>query len=387
MNNFIFNMPTRVLFGAGQLNHLHEESLPGKKALIVTSNGQSTKKYGYLSRVQKELELAGVEHALFDEIRPNPTRKNVMDGAKAVRDKGCDFVVALGGGSVMDCSKCIALMAANPGEIWDYSLSKAGGKKNAAFDALPIVCITTSAGTGSEVDIAAVISDDELKEKTGIFFPSMFPTLSVVDADLMMSVPPALTAYQGMDTFFHASESVINKNQHPMGEMFALKAVELVAKYLPAAYKDGSNKEARENMALANSLAAYYMLCTSAHTIEHVMGSFHEDLVHGAGLIMTAHAYYDFFAEKKAAEEPMIKMAKAMGVENPASGKDFMKALDELIAAVGCADLKMSDAGITREELKLYPQKIHEVLGGDITADPLPLSDEDYLEIYEKSYR
>ena len=387
MNNFILNMPTRVLFGAGQLNHLHEECLPGKKALIVTSNGQSTKKYGYLSRVQKELNLAGVEHILFDEIRPNPTRKNVMDGAKAVRDNGCDFVLALGGGSVMDCGKCIALMAANPGDIWDYSLSKAGGKKNAKFDALPIVCITTSAGTGSEVDIAAVISDDELKEKTGIFFTSMFPTLSVVDADLMMSVPPELTAYQGMDTFFHASESVINKNEHPMGEMFALKAIELVAKYLPAAYKDGNNKEARENMALANSLAAYYMLCTSAHTIEHVMGSFHKDLIHGAGLIMTAPAYYDFFAEKKAAEEPMKKMAKAMGVENPASGKDFIKALDELVAAVGCANLKMSDAGISREELKLYPQKIHEVLGGDITADPLPLSDNDYLEIYEKSYR
>lgn len=87
------------------------------------------KKYGYLSRVQKELEAAGVEHALFDEIRPNPTRKNVMDGAKAMKEQQCDFVVALGGGSVMDCSKCIALMAANPGDIWDYSLSKAGGKK------------------------------------------------------------------------------------------------------------------------------------------------------------------------------------------------------------------------------------------------------------------
>ncbi|EFP60868.1 iron-containing alcohol dehydrogenase [Erysipelotrichaceae bacterium AF15-26LB] len=387
MNSFIFNMPTRVLFGFGQLNHLHEESLPGKKALIVTSNGSSVKKYGYLSRVQKELEAAGVEHALFDEIRPNPTRKNVMDGAKAMKEQQCDFVVALGGGSVMDCSKCIALMAANPGDIWDYSLSKAGGKKNAEFEALPIVCITTSAGTGSEVDIAAVISDDELKEKTGIFFPSMFPTLSIVDAELMMSVPPRLTAYQGMDTFFHATESVINTHEHPMGEMFALKAIALVAKYLPIAYKDGSNKEARENMALANTLAAYYMLCTSAHTIEHVMGSFHEELVHGAGLIMTAHAYYDFFAEKKAAEEPMIKMAKAMGVENPTSGKDFIKALDELIAAVGCADLKMSDAGFTKEELTLYPQKIHEVLGGDVTADPLPLSDADYLEIYEKSYR
>ena len=387
MNNFIFNMPVRVLFGAGQLRALHQESLPGKKALIATSNGQSTRKYGYLARVEKELDLAGIGHALFDEIRPNPTRENVMDGAKAVKDNGCDFVVALGGGSVMDCAKCIALMAANPGDIWDYSLSSQGGKKAAEFDAVPIVCITTSAGTGSEVDIAAVISNDETKEKTGIFFPSMFPTLSVVDAELMLSVPPKFTAYQGMDAFFHASESVINKNEHPMGEMFALKAIELIAQNLPAAYQDGSNITARENMALANSLAGYYMLCTSAHTMEHVMGSYHEDLVHGAGLIMTAHAYYNFFAEKKAAEEPMMKMAKAMGVQNPTSGMDFIKALDELIASVGCADLKMSDAGITRDELKLYPRRVHEVLGGDITANPLPMSDEDYLEIYEKSYR
>lgn len=387
MNSFIFNMPTKVLIGAGQLSHLHEQVLPGKKALIATSNGTSTKKYGYLAGVEKELDLAGVSHVLFDEIRPNPTKENVMDGAKAMRDNGCDFIIALGGGSVMDCAKCIALMANNEGDIWDYSLSSFGGKKQPKNDALPIVCITTSAGTGSEVDIAAVISNDETKEKTGIFFPSMFPKLSVVDADLMMSVPPKFTAYQGMDAFFHASESVINKNEHPMGEMFALKAIELIAKYLPIAYKDGSNKEARENMALANTLAGYYMLCTSAHTIEHVMGSYHDDLIHGAGLIMTAHAYYDFFAEKQAAEVPMIKMAKAMGVENASSGKDFIKALDNLIASVGCTDLKMSDEGITEDELKLYPKRVHEVLGGDITADPLPLSDDDYLEIYQNSYK
>ena len=157
MKNFIFNMPTRVLFGAGQLGHLHEETLPGKKALIVTSNGQSAKKYGYLARVEKELDLAGVGHVLFDEIRPNPTRENVMDGAKAVRDNSCDFVLALGDGSVMDCAKCIALMAANTGDIWDYSLSGHGGKKTPEFDAIPIVAVTTSAGTGSEVDIRSIL--------------------------------------------------------------------------------------------------------------------------------------------------------------------------------------------------------------------------------------
>ena len=386
MYNFNFYNPVKVLFGPGRLNDLHEEALPGKKALIAIG-GQSVKKYGYLERLEKQLDMAGVEHVIFKGIRPNPTRQDVMDGAKAVRDNGCDFVIALGGGSVMDCSKCIALMAANDGDIWDYSLSGTGGKKNPANPAIPIVCITTSAGTASEVDIASVISDDEADEKTGIFFPSMFPTISVVDSDLMMSVPPKFTAYQGMDAFFHASETVVNKNVHPMAEMFALKTIELVAKYLPTAVKDGDNKEARAYMALANTFAGYYMMCTSAHTIEHTMGSFHPDLVHGAGLIMTAHAYYDFFAEKKAAEEPMIKMAKAMGVEKPTSGKNFIKALDELIAAVGCADLMMSDAEITEEELKLYPAKLHEVLGGDITADPLPLSDEDYLTIYQNAWR
>ncbi|MBB5182545.1 iron-containing alcohol dehydrogenase [Catenisphaera adipataccumulans] len=387
MYHFDYYMPAKVLFGAGRLNDLHDEKLPGRRALIVTTNGTSVKKYGYLSALETQLAWADVEYVLFDQVRPNPTRENVMDGAAMAKENQCDFVIALGGGSVMDCSKCIALMMTNTGDIWDYSLSAAGGKKNPTQDAAPIVAITTSAGTGSEVDMASVITNDETQEKTGIFFPSMFPTLSVVDSDLMMSVPPKFTAYQGMDAFYHAAESVINKNEHPMGEMFALKAIELIAKSLPVAYQDGSNKEARADVALANTLAGYYMLCTSQHTMEHVMGSFHDDLAHGAGLIMISHAYFDFFAQRQAAEEPMIKMAKAMGVKDPTSGKDFIQALDHLIDQVGCSDLRMSDAGITKEELKKYPAKVHEVLGGDITADPLPLSDEDYLAIYKASYR
>lgn len=172
-----------------------------------------------------------------------------------------------------------------------------------------------------------------------------------------------------------------------MAEMFALKTIELVAKYLPRAVRDGSDREAREMMAYANTFAGYYMMCTSAHTMEHTMGSFHDSLVHGAGLIMIAHSYYGFFAERKAAEENMIRMAKAMGVDNASSGMDFIAALDRLIADVGCADLRMSDAGITKDELKLYSAKVHEVLSGDITADPLPLSDADYLAIFEGAYR
>lgn len=387
MYHFEFHMPTKILFGAGQLKQLHKEQMPGRKALIVTSNGQSTKKYGYLKAVEDELALAGVQHVLFDEVRPNPTRDNVMDAARKGRLESCDFVVALGGGSVMDAAKCIAMMMVNDGDLWDYSFSAKGGHKPFTKPGAPLVAITTSAGTGSEVDMFAVISNDETGEKSGMADHSMFPVLSIVDSDLMMSVPPKFTAFQGMDAFFHAAESMINTKEHPMGEMFALKAIELIAQNLPVAYKDGSNREARSNMALANSLAGYYMLCISEHTMEHVMGSHHPNLEHGAGLIMLSHEFFNFFAERRAAEEPMIKMARAMGVENPTSGKDFIAALDRLIASIDCQDLKMSDYGIKREELKDWPARVYEVLGGDITATPAPLTAEDYLGIFERSYK
>lgn len=388
MKGFMYYIPTRILFGAGQLNALGAQRLPGKKALLVTSAGKSLKKYGYLARVEEQLDKAGAGHVLFDGILPNPTLRQVMEGAERAKATGCDFVVGFGGGSSMDAAKAIAFAATNPGDLWDYSSSMTGGKKERVADPLPIVCITTTAGTGSEADPWGVITKEETNEKSGFFSgESMYPVLSIVDPDLMMTIPPALTAYQGMDAFFHASESVINTKNHPMGEMFALKTIELVATYLPRAVKDGSDKEARAHMALANTLAGYFMLCTSAHSLEHAMGGFHADLPHGAGLIMLAHAYYQHFADLHACDGQMVKMAKAMGVEKAASGQDFVDALDKLLSDCEVASLKMSDYGVTYDELEKFPAIARQIGGGDISADPAPLSDADFLSIYQKSYR
>ena len=172
MYNFIYDIPTRILFGTGQLNNLYKEKFPGKKALISISSGQSIKKYGYLKRLEEQLEKAEIEYVLFDKVHPNPTAQNVMDGAKLAKENCCDFVISLGGGSVMDCGKCIALMMTNDGDLWDYSLSKQGGKKIPQNPAAPNICITTSAGTGSEVNAAAIISRDDLEEKTLFLRPS-----------------------------------------------------------------------------------------------------------------------------------------------------------------------------------------------------------------------
>ncbi len=388
MKGFMYYIPTRILFGPGQLNALCQQRLPGKKALLVTSAGTSLKKYGYLARVEEQFKKAAVEHVLFDKILPNPTLRQVMEGAETAKTSGCDFVVGFGGGSSMDAAKAIAFAATNPGDLWDYSSSMTGGKKERVADPLPIVCITTTAGTGSEADPWGVITKEETNEKSGFFSgESMYPVLSIVDPDLMLTIPPALTAYQGMDAFFHASESVINTKNHPMGEMFALKTIELLATYLPRAVKDGSDKEARAHVALANTLAGYFMLCTSAHSLEHAMGGFHADLPHGAGLIMLAHAYYQHFADLHACDGQMVKMAKAMGVEKAASGQDFVDALDKLLSDCDVTSLKMSDYGLTYDELEKFPAIARQIGGGDISADPAPLSDADFLSIYQKSYR
>jgi len=143
-------IPTRTLFGVGQLNELKDQGMPGKKAMIIISNGKSTRANGYLVRVEEQLKLAGVETVVFDKVEPNPLKSTIMLGSAFARENGCDFVVALGGGSCIDASKAIALMATNPGDLWDYIQSGTGKRKAIENKPLPIVAITTTAGTGSE---------------------------------------------------------------------------------------------------------------------------------------------------------------------------------------------------------------------------------------------
>ncbi len=150
--NFNVYIPTRVLFGAGRLNDLHTQTMPGKKAMIVISNGKSTRKSGALARTEEQLRMPGVETVLFDKVGANPLKSVVEEGAAFARTNGCDFVVALGGGSVMDAAKIMAMYAPQPGELWDYVAGATGKNLPLVHAPLPVVAITTTAGTGSEVD-------------------------------------------------------------------------------------------------------------------------------------------------------------------------------------------------------------------------------------------
>lgn len=199
MNGYSFFAPTKVLFGADKLGELGAQKLPGTKALIVTTGGNSVKRFGYLGRLEAELDRAGVAHELFDRIEPNPLRETVNAGGWMARTHGCDFVLALGGGSVMDGSKGICAVAANPhtdaegnecpGDIWDFVNGGTALGLPIPNDPLPLVCVTTTAGTGSEVDAGGVLSCEENDEKLRLGDPRLFPVLSIVDPELMVSVP------------------------------------------------------------------------------------------------------------------------------------------------------------------------------------------------------
>lgn len=389
--SFQFFVPTRILFGQGQIHKLHEQNLPGKKALIAISNGTSTRKYGYLDTVEKELQQAKIAYTVFDGIQANPTKDNVMDGASAAKENACDFVVALGGGSVMDASKAIAAMVTNDGDIWDYIGGGTGKGQTLAKEPLPIIAITTTAGTGSEVDQWGVITNEDTNEKIGFGgVDSLFPKLAIVDAEMMKSVPPRFTAYQGFDALFHSIECYISNMNNLMGDMYALTAIENIGKYLARAVQDGDDLEAREHVAFANTLSGVVMTvsaCTSEHSMEHAMSAYHHDLPHGAGLIMISKAYYTHFINKHACDDRFVRMAQALGMKDAKEPTDFIAALTALQEACSVADLKMSNYGIRPEEFDKMAKNARETMGGLFFCDPTPMTHEECVTIFEKAYR
>lgn len=388
--NFSFYNPTRILFGAGELNNLHKQTMPGKKALLLISNGKSTKVNGSLDRTIEQLEKAGIEYAIFDKIMENPYKSVIMEGAAFAKENTCDFILALGGGAVLDASVAIAAMATNPGDLWDYVFGGTGKAMPLKNPGLPIVTIATTSGTGSEINCWGVISNPDTNEKIGFGAPELTPVLAIVDPELMRTVPAKYTAYQGFDALFHNTEVMISNGVNILSEAIALSAIENITKYLPRAVRDGNDMEARERVAYGSTMAGITMQLTSTtaeHSMEHSMSAYHHNLPHGAGLIMISKAFYEFFIERRACDEQFIKMAKAMGIENADKPEDFITALVKLQEDCGVADLKMSDYGFRKEESMTLARGARSMQGGLFLANPCEMTDEDCAGIFDKSYR
>ncbi len=255
---------------------------------------------------------------------------------------------------------------------------------------LPLVAIPTTAGTGSETDAAYVVTNDETHEKTGFGHPSLYPVIAVIDPELMTTVPPLFTAYQGFDALFHSIEGYVSNRANSMSDMYALTAIENITHYLPVAVTDGTNLEARSRVAWGSYLSGVVMCVggvTSQHSLEHAMSAYHQQLPHGAGLIMISRAYFSHLLEAHACDERFIQLARTMGLPDATKPEDFIAALEALKKLCGVNGLRMSNYGISTDEWPQFITNAKTTMGRLFMLDRVPLSDTDCQKIYNESFK
>ncbi|THB72027.1 MAG: iron-containing alcohol dehydrogenase [Desulfovibrio sp.] len=389
MLQFNYYMPTRIIFGPGKLAELKTTPhLPGTKALIVTGASGSMQRAGHLDRVKEYLADNGVDSVVYAGITPNPTLDQIDAGADEFLARGCDFVLGLGGGSPIDSAKAIAVTAANGGSYWDYIARGTGGRKTPEHPAKPIVAIPTTAGTGTEADPWIVVSRLETQEKLGFGNESTLPVLSIVDPELMLSLPRNQTAYTGMDAFYHAVETSLATIHQPGGDVLAWDAVRLVKENLPRALEDGFDLEARTNLAWASTAAGICQTLSASllhHVMEHSLSALKPELPHGLGLVILSRAFFRTLEER--VPERFFRLAQSLGESAEQGELPFSRGLAKLIAACGLADECLEKHGFTRGDVPELVDNVYATVGKHFEITPTPLSREDVQAIFESSLK
>ena len=321
VNRFILNEVS--YFGPGARKELAGvvKRLGFTKALVVTDKGLM--KFGVAKMVLDELDANSIPYEIFDDVKPNPTVTNVKNGIDACKNAGADFIVAIGGGSAMDTAKGIGIVCNNPEFSDIVSLEGVADTKKKS---LPIIALPTTAGTAAETTINYVIIDEANHKKMVCVDPNDIPAVAIVDAELMYSLPKSLTAATGMDAMTHAIEGYITKAAWEMSDMFEIKAIEMIYKYLPIAVNEPQNPEGRNGMAVAQYIAGMAFSNVGLgvdHGMAHPLSALH-DVPHGVACAMLLPVVMRFNAP--AAKEKYVEIAKACGVYK--DGMDVDAAVD-----------------------------------------------------------
>lgn len=381
VNRFILNEVS--YFGPGA-----RKELPGvvkargfNKALVVTDKGLM--KFGVAKMVLDVLDEAKIPYEIYDEVKPNPTVTNVQMGVETCKKAGADFIVAIGGGSAMDTAKGIGIVVTNPEFADVVSLEGVAGTKHKC---LPIIALPTTAGTAAETTINYVIIDEKRQQKMVCVDPNDIPAVAIVDAELMYSLPKGLTAATGMDAMTHAIEGLITKAAWEMSDMFEIKAIEMIHKYLPMAVNDPKNPEGRNGMAVAQYIAGMAFSNVGLgvdHGMAHPMSALH-DVPHGVACALLLPTVMRF--NMPVAKAKYVEIAKACGVYKIGMSVDeaaeaACEAIEALSKEVGIPQ-HLTDLGITEEDIPaLADQAITDVC---TPGNPREVTRDDIVALYHK---
>jgi alcohol dehydrogenase YqhD (iron-dependent ADH family) len=393
--NFEFHNPTHLVFGAGALSRLGEVvSKHGKKGLIVTGGG-SVKRNGTFDRAVASLKDAGVAVAECTDVEPNPRISTVRRGAQIARDEGCDVIVALGGGSTMDASKVMAAAFYYDGDPWDMIYH---GQPDPYIPtrALPIITVPTLAATGSEMNMAAVISNEETNEKSFAQTECLYPKVALVDPELTVSVPKNHTAYGVCDLITHVTEGYFNGvDGTPTQDRFAEGVILTAMEWGPKAIADGKDLEARTQVQLASIVALNGWVNSGTnggypvHMIEHTLSAYH-DITHAAGLAVINPSWMRFAARHR--PQKFVQFAerifglKAKGADDLDCALQGIDRFEDFLKSIGCPT-RLSELDIDDTLIRRYAQDTLRIIhdeNGNLPGRPA-MTEADIIEVLQSA--
>ena len=342
-----WSYPTSIRFGAGRISEIAEAcSVAGmSKPLLVTDRGLAG--LPITQHTLDLLEAAGLGRAMFAEVDPNPNEKNLAAGLEAYRAGGHDGVIAFGGGSGLDLGKVVAFMCGQTRPVWDYEDVGDWWTRADADKIAPIICVPTTAGTGSEVGRAGVLSNSETHEKKIIFHPKILAAVVICDPELTVGMPKMITAGTGMDAFAHCLEAYCSPHYHPMSQGIAVEGMRLVKEYLPRAYADGNDIEARAHMmsAAAMGATAFQKGLGAIHALSHPIGAFYNSH-HGTTNAVVMAPVLKF--NRAAIETRIEALAAYLGIAGGFDG--FYDYVVELNASLGIP-ANLTELGVTDPDM------------------------------------
>ena len=374
-----WSYPTAIRFGAGRISEIADACAEAgmKKPLLVTDKGLAD-----LPITQATLDLldaAGLGRAMFSEVDPNPNEKNLDAGVAVYKAGGHDGVIAFGGGSGLDLGKMVAFMAGQTRPVWDFEDVDDWWTRADAGAIAPIIAVPTTAGTGSEVGRASVITNSETHVKKIIFHPKVLPTIVIADPELTVGMPPVITVGTGMDAFAHCLEAFSSPHFHPMSQGIALEGMRLVQENLPVVAKDGGNIEARGNMMVAAAMGAvaFQKGLGAIHAISHPIGAVY-NTHHGMTNAVVMPPVLRM--NRPAIEDRIARAAAYMGIEGGFDG--FYDYVLELRASLGVPD-RMRDLGVGSDRIdELVEMALQDPSVG---GNPVTMTAENTRALFEAS--
>ncbi|MEP3115777.1 iron-containing alcohol dehydrogenase [Nisaea sp.] len=374
-----WSYPTAIRFGAGRIAEIGEACAAAgiKRPLLVTDKGLAS--LPITTKTLDLMEAAGLGRAMFSEVDPNPNEKNLEAGVKVFKDGNHDGVIAFGGGSGLDLGKMVAFMADQKGSVWDYEDIGDWWTRADADAIYPNVAVPTTAGTGSEVGRASVLTNSETHVKKIIFHPKVLPSVVICDPELTVGMPKPITAGTGMDAFAHCLEAFCSPHYHPMSQGIALEGLRLVKEYLPRAYADGSDLEARAHMmsAAAMGATAFQKGLGAIHALSHPLGAVY-NTHHGTTNAVVMPPVLRF--NRPAIEDRLAQASAYLGISGGFDGFfDYVLKLREDLAIPD----KMSTLGVGTDRIdELAAMAIEDPSCG---GNPVELTVENLAELFKQS--